>query len=439
MVNLKEQFLSNKLVYGLILAIFFVLPFERIPTIELGGFTLKASFVLSFILLLLLFSLKGWRLFFQDKLTLSDKVLTLFWSLAMITSIWSPDWKRSITLTLVWGFIFVLYLIFSRFLHDLKMREKIESIVLVATTLVCLFGLYQFLGDSFGLPLAWTGLRVMYSKSILGFPRIQSVALEPLYFANFLMVPFFLALKKYFLAEKGRLFQTVLPVLILVNLILTVSRGAYIALGISFFFLCLAFLFYRGKILRIKRIIGFFGIVFISLAISFALIYFTNGRQANQNFVNHGAAVGDVQSDGSANDRLTSYRIALNLFKQKPILGNGPGSFGVLTEKTNKSSEKITYGIVNNEYLEILAENGLVGLSCFLLFILLLFKEMVSSVMSKSQEDRIAFFLLFLGLLAIFIQYNFFSTLYIIYIWLFLALLRGEASPSFKNAEKVET
>ena len=102
-----------------------------------------------------------------------------------------------------------------------------------------------------------------------------------------------------------------------------------------------------------------------------------------------------------------------------PIFGTGTGSFGVLTKD---AEDKIGYGTVNNEYLEILSENGLVGLALFLSFLIAYALEYKKRLADTDSKTKLMYAGLIIGILAIFLQYNFFSTLYIIYIWVFLAL-----------------
>jgi O-antigen ligase len=294
--------------------------------------------------------------------------------------------------------------------------------------LVCIFGIYQFLGDSFGLSTHLTGLREAYTKSILGFPRIQSVGLEPLYFANFLMVPFFISVKRYINSERFFNNYFFVLILILINIILSISRGAYISLGFAFLILLAYLLIKKGTSGYKLKFFGILTALVVSLCLSLNLIFLLNGHSAQQNFVDH-AVVENVQSDGSASDRIQTYNKAINLFKLNPVFGNGLGSFGVSVSPTEQSNSG--YQTVNNEYLELLSETGVMGLGLFALFFLFLLFEIWNVFKKKNDSEKLSIIILILGCLAIFIQYNFFSTLYIIYIWVFLALLKGEA-----NSEK---
>jgi O-antigen ligase len=428
-------------------ALFFTLPFERIPTLEVYGFTLKASYVIA-VILVLTFIIKKYK---SITYSTSDYMLILFWLWGAITLLWSVNTQLGAIVILLWLMMFVLYFVVARALDSEKLRERAESIVLVSTALVCLFGIYQFIGDSLGLSSSFTGIRYWYSKQIeiLGFPRIQSVALEPLYFSNFLLVPLYLVIKRYFnychseLGSKsiknadivGKLklgLQTVgfgnkyfwLLILILINIVLGVSRGAYLAVIVTLAIMLLYLVINWRAFNSLKyELAGMIGAVIIAAGLSYLGIYVLNGKNAVSNFQNH-AVVGDTESGTSVPGRVEMYKRAWGYFKEKPVGGIGIGSFGTLNLFYDENQVK-HYGVVNNIYLEILAETGGIGLVLFSLFLLFYLRELNEKYRKFDDEKKLSTLLLFLGILAIFIQYNFFSTLYIIYIWVFLALLRS--------------
>lgn len=436
----------------LLYALFFTLPFERIPTLEVFGFTLKASYIVAIILVATYIIKKYHSIAYST----SDYILVLFWLFGSITLLWSANTQLGAIIILLWLLMFILYFVVARALSDEKTREKVENIVLLSTTLVCIFGIYQFIGDSLGLSSSFTGIRYWYSKQIeiLGFPRIQSVALEPLYFSNFLLVPLFIAIKKYFtfsqkIENRSSRFSVLFDklkldlrletfgnkyfwiiTLILINIILGVSRGAYLALIISLILMLLYLALNWKKYRELKiKLVGLAAAIVISGALSYLGIYALNGKSAAFNFQSH-AAVEDTESGTSVPGRVETFKRAWNYFKGKPLGGIGVGSFGTLNYFYDEQHLK-HYGTVNNIYLEILAETGGIGIILFLLFLLFYMRDLYQGFNKLDDQKKLAATLLSLGVLAIFIQYNFFSTLYIIYIWVFLALLKSNIK--FKN------
>ncbi|MEI6498877.1 MAG: O-antigen ligase family protein [bacterium] len=419
--------INKKYSLFLFLAVFLLLPFERIPTFELIGFTVKLSYV-AFILFFIFFARKTPSLFKDNKLTRSDICLILFWLSGVVSLLFTPNLKRSVIVLGLWAFVFGLYLVFSRILKDKELRAKVEGIIIFVSVLVSLFGIYQFIGDSLGLSMGFTGLRIQYTKIVMGFPRIQSVALEPLYFSNYLLVPTFLVIKNYLLREGRKNYWSLsILFLFLVNIILGISRGAYLALIFSFLilFAFIVYSYFKKDGNYLKKLMGIIAVLLIAIVFSVLMVRVFNGHKATDNFSGH-ATVDDTQTGSSVPGRLDGYKIAFKLFEKKPIFGDGVASFGPLTVGSEKDLEQYGYGIVNNEYLEILTETGIVGFALFAIFIILIFIEFYQKSLKLKGEKRLSLLLIALGILAILIQYNFFSTLYIIYIWAFLALFKGE-------------
>lgn len=435
MIALKKDKLTS-FIEGLVLILFFALPFERIPTIEYAGFTLKISYILSLIFLILILFSKKYFINSINKWKTSDYFLTCLWISGLVSLFFSKDIKRSLVVLLLWLFMFLLYYFLSWSLTQKTLIRKIENYIIFTSVIICIFGSYQFFGDWLGLSPLLTGLRERYTKDVLGFTRIQSVALEPLYFANYLLIPIFLSIKKYLFEWKlkTQIVKKILNkyffvlILLFTNFILTTARGAYIALIISMLIFIL-YLFYRSY--REKKefknisqtILSIALATFISLIISFILVGVTDGT--TKNFTAH-VAVNDSTNEVSVNGRKEGVIVAYNKFKTSPIFGIGVGTSGLLDKPVVDHGEILTYGTLNNLYFEILAECGVTGFSFFILFIFFFLKEFHKQYTKSDKNKQLSLFVLFLGLLAVFIQYNFFSTLYIIYIWAFLALLRGE-------------
>ena len=179
-----------KTLIGLLLIVIFLLPFERIPSFKIHGFTIKLSYLVSVLVLMVAIMPQARKGFGSVKASLSDKLLGSLWLVGAFSLLFSPNRSRSLVLLLLWAFVFSMYFITSRALKNQQFRVTAEKVIMITTLLVCIFGLYQFICDSLGLSTSYTGLRDMYTKMVLGFPRIQSVALEPLYFSNYLQLIF---------------------------------------------------------------------------------------------------------------------------------------------------------------------------------------------------------------------------------------------------------
>lgn len=285
-----------------------------------------------------------------------------------------------------------------------------------------MFGIFQFLGDTIGLPTSITGLREGYTSAVFGFPRVQAFSIEPLYLGNYLLFPLgiFLAL---FLAKIKVKFLT-RPILfgiiflILVIIALTVSRGAYLALAIM---LVTMFIFMAKKFLTPKIITV--AVITILLA-GGAIIWFINKGEdkAYDEFIKH-ITVEDFTEGESVQGRFIEYERALELAEGNETFGVGIGAYGVTKKGFPDHDDISDYDIVNNQYIELLTETGWIGLSAFIFMIIFIIWRGIIAFY-KTHDEMIKFVLV--GLLGAFVatmfQYNFFSTLYIIPIWILIGI-----------------
>ncbi len=92
----------------------------------------------------------------------------------------------------------------------------------------------------------------------------------------------------------------------------------------------------------------------------------------------------NLTSDESANQRINFYSLALDLFSDKPITGHGLGSwkYESLKYKDPTTRSVLVPYYTHNDFLQILAELGIVGLIIYLLFI----SNVLMRLMIKLQD-----------------------------------------------------
>jgi len=401
--------MTSKLKFSLptILTIFFFifLPFERLLTVEIFGLTLKISFILLLLLILALIVYKP-----GPKLTLEEKILLAFAGLSFLTAFWSIDQLRSLIIATIFLATFLGFFALRRFLDERTIAIA-KTIIIWWGLLLSLFALWQYFGDLYNL--GPTFLRSSYTKVVFGFPRPQATFLEPLYFADFLILPIFFTIERLVTDKK---IPPLLPVnlfLLMAVLVLTLSRGAYFAFIFAALVLAI-FVAIRYK-KYLKRLILAAAVGFLGIVAGIALIFFTVPRENFDLFISH-AGVADVSTASSTLDRFYFSRIALKNIIRNPW-GIGAGAFGALPEFSDKLSSG-QYQTVGDLYLEVLVEEGVIGFLLFAIFIFLFLRHLWKNAMSRNFEGLIYLSIL----LAILIQAVSFSALYIIPIWSFLAL-----------------
>lgn len=408
--------LLQRPVLGVFLIAFF-LPFERIGSIDVGGITVRihqllamgtlGAWVMSGLLR------KKWRI----PLSEAYFPLLIFLAAAGIGYLNAPNPGRSMALTGFTGFTIFAGMVLPGLIRTREHLETFLKYLLMAAFAVSLFGLYQFFGDFIGIPHELTGLRAHYTKDVLGFPRVQSTALEPLYFANYLMIPLFITLALFL--SKQKLFTRwkllALTVLFGVNIFMTVSRGAYIALAVGLVVLAA---FYLKRLLN--PVFGF------ALAAAGGIAIFVGSRLLEvqdvfDKFLEHTV---NIFSGASFVERADTFIISIEKWLQHPWFGYGIGSFGPLASHHPFNRPNGGWAIVNNEYLELLVETGLIGLIAFLSFVvILLWNGWVKGRKMDAPFTQAVTYGLIAALIATLVQYNTFSILYIMHIWIMIGVL----------------
>lgn len=415
--------------FGGLLAMVFFLPFERIPTLEVASFTLKINHLLG--ALLIIFWLLALAFKKQKIQPIGVGIPVLLFIMALTLSLLNSQLPiRSVTFLVLDIFVILIFFIFTQLIDNKTKLLKVQNVLLITLGISIIFSFYQFTGDMLGLPLLLTGLDMGYSKAVFGFPRVQAFAREPLYLGNLLLlgIGFCAAI-----LSNNKLFRYfyLFLVLLVLTIILTVSRGAILGLLI---FLILWFLIQAKTILTLKNITYFFLTLITGITI-LGIIFSYLGKNLSQTFIGH-LSISDLSFGESTQGRLLAFQKAADAWKTSPWIGIGLGNYGAFTANYDSSAPEIQ-NIVNNQYLELLAESGIVGLATFLILLICIFWRSCLAI-KTCQDKQLKNYLvaLNLALAAILIQYNFFSTLSILHIWVTMGIVVATQNMALKSQKK---
>ncbi|MFO0799641.1 MAG: O-antigen ligase family protein [Gemmataceae bacterium] len=139
-------------------------------------------------------------------------------------------------------------------------------------------------------------------------------------------------------------FALFVPV-ILHAVLMTYSRGAMVALIAAAPFWIL-----RGRYRKPKIALG---------VCVLACLPFLAGQEIRDRFF----SVKKYQEDDSANSRLTSWKIGLQIASENPVFGVGIRNSPLLTYAYGADMEG---RVIHSQYIQIAADNGYVGLACYL-------------------------------------------------------------------------
>lgn len=411
----------------------FCLPFERVPQIEVGGMSIK----INHILIVMVFVSFLMHAAVNKKLVIPSEPirwLIILFLLGLFLSI--PSAINTGRAVQTMAFVLLMFLIYFTTTLVANSKESIIKVikgVLIGAMVSGVFGIFQFFADFAGAPLSVTLLKEGYDKGTFGFARIQAFSQEPLYFANYIFIPLLLSTlivlngkTKEFL---GKNFNFILIGVLLIDFILALSRGAYLGAVVAVLVLLIT---QAKKVFTIKNIFIVSALIFLVGGISYYAVSKTDPESIDL-FVTH-ATGQDYNQGESVVSRLDASKQALELFSSNPILGVGLGNFGPAVQGDPSSTPEGGWFIVNNEYLELLAENGLVGLILFILVIISLFAYAIKAYLrTRDKTFKPVLMGLIIALIGILVQYASFSTLYIIHIWFLMGLIVAISSYINKN------
>ncbi|WP_134703810.1 O-antigen ligase [Ammoniphilus sp. YIM 78166] len=311
------------------------------------GFALKPYIMLTFLNILLLFSIARF-----SKL-LPFEMLMMFFILVYCASALQFNYPDK-HLRFIFAFFIILLFYFSTRgliilckIEDLQRMISISGIIGSSASLVYyLIGIVETGMNFFGNGVIYHGL--MIDRSI---PRLIGTASgDPNIFVLFMTLYFF-----YYLYNISTTRNKIGFLLTTMCIILTFSRGAYIAI-----FITSLLMFILGD-KRKGKFKSFLAISLIFIGIGYVITLF------GVNYMDFiGSRFSNISNDGGSG-RITLWTNAVETFINNPIMGTGLN--GTLDYNA------INYGnsvYIHNTMLEVLSEAGLMGFSVFILLWILI-------------------------------------------------------------------
>jgi len=317
--------------------------------------------------------------------------VSLFGGILILTSLTGFNFHRSF-----WGDLqrvegVILYLHFLVFLLILvsvfnKKEEwlKIFRITVMVSAICSFAGVLQKLGifSFYGI-----GSKI----------RISGTWTNPDFFAPYIVLTIFIAIF-LLVIEKKRNWKIIWGLILALNcftLILSGTRAAWIGFGAGLIFLFSFWLFGCSNLNHKKREAILLGVLILSIL--FLGVILNPDRLSLTENLSFQRLMGVFDwNSGSVQSRLKNWEIALDGWKDRPILGWGPESFGFVFDKYFKTdyieslSETAFYDRPHNKVLGLMATTGILGilsyLSIFFVVFYLLFRSYKKAV-ARSAEN----------------------------------------------------
>ncbi len=192
-----------------------------------------------------------------------------------------------------------------------------------------------------------------------------------------------------------KLFILVLFAILILGFYLSYSRAAWLSIVITL-----------GLFIIVKLKIKFQWVAATTLILIGLFFIFQNDiihnlsknkQDSSDNLTEHIQSMSNISTDASNLERLNRWAAAMRMFKHRPMVGWGPGTYQFVYapfqysfEKTIISTNAGDKGTAHSEYIGPLAETGVIGLLTFIAIAIATFYTAIKVYLnSKSKEVRV--------------------------------------------------
>lgn len=168
-----------------------------------------------------------------------------------------------------------------------------------------------------------------------------------------------------------RFFTVIVLLIFTIAIVLSYTRAAWLSLigALGLYFVYYLKIKFRTLLLAGGTLVGLFIIFQSDIIMSLE----KNKQDSSDNLLEHVKSIYNIKSDASNLERINRWKSALRMFKERPIVGFGPGtymfqyaSYQISHEKTIISTNMGDMGNAHSEYIGPLAEQGILGTLFFI-------------------------------------------------------------------------
>ena len=362
---------------------------------------IEASIIALVVLVPTIFSLRCITLFIPPKEAIMQVLVLLalmFWGLKMVsreefkftsTPLNFPLLSLIIicTLSLIWSNNFfvslkelplflagpLLYFVITNNIYAERQISRILNILLIIGGLFGIYGILQYRGIDFSL---W--IRNIGRQQVFGlFGNVN-------FFAEYLIIPLPIAVSLFFTSQ-NRFKKILLLIAIMAmgtSLTVTFTRSSYLGFGVSLIFMAILFMTLQGKSF-IKENKKYFIIILVAIMIITLLFVIPNPLNKPGTIIStikSRISVSQLSQSFSISSRITNWKFTTLMIKDSPLFGSGIGTYKYnslryqarfLEQGQNRSIYPYIFATkTHNEYLQLWAELGIVGLGIFIWLII---------------------------------------------------------------------
>lgn len=183
-------------------------------------------------------------------------------------------------------------------------------------------------------------------------------------------------------------------IVIIIGLYFSYTRAAWLSIIVALFILLL--IYYRVKF---SYIASFSALFLITVLLSWDSIQMEMERNkyehTTEEFGERIQSAANITTDASNLERLNRWECAIEMFKEKPFLGFGPGTYAFeyarFQRPENLTIISTNFGNMGNahsEYLSALSENGIFGFISFIGLVSAIFYSAITLFLAWPKEDQ---------------------------------------------------
>ena len=272
----------------------------------------------------------------------------------------------------------LFFLLFATFVNTPERRRQAVTTIIVLCVIVALIGI----GQTYG--------KLIWPRAAFG-PFVNRN-----HFAGFLEMAAGLIgariVSRTLQRERMVLYICYL-IVVCSGLILSASRGGYLALAAVILFLGLVSLTARGSKsgdAKADRGVQFrlVAALILLVVMSFGAMFLTNSDDLLQRFkqADENIKIGELADDRYSRREL--WQTTMQMVKDHPILGVGLGAYQFAYPRYDQSSGLYRTEQSHNDYLQILADTGVTGGLVLLAFVVLLFARSFAALQARDLVQR---------------------------------------------------
>ena len=331
---------------------------------------------------------------YSFKKTRLNLPIILFILLMSVSLLRSQSFMVSLNDYIIFIFYFLIYFLIINNINDKVQFNSLIKLFFLTSFIISLYTLAQYYD---------------FDPYLNNLHSLTSTIGQKNWISNYIGMFFLIALIHFLLEDikKNKIIYFLLLSILYATLMICQSRGIWISIILSL--LIGIFFIFKFKIVRTFKNNRKWLFLLLLTFLLITIIYSTENPLNKSAITAPQRALSTFdKQDPSINTRLLIWRTTLQMIKDNPLLGSGIGNFKInylnyQADLLQKNPNYIKY-IANakeshNEYLQMSAELGIVGLGVFLSILFIFYSSILNYLEKKiNNKDKIIVFGLLMGI-----------------------------------------